>query len=84
MLASISEESGPQRRDPLKTTPGYRVGLEMLDWGIARPITTNDLEAFRDDPAASPMHQLGKLHDNRNERIKRIADETAAVLAARF
>jgi hypothetical protein len=83
-LAGIDRAPVPQKGDPTKFTSGYVVSVEHFSGDVARHLTTDMLVPFRGDPDTSPMHILGKLHANRNERLVRLPAETEAVLAARF
>lgn len=82
-LLEVTRTQIPQKRDPTKSIAGYRIRLQPIA-SVARPLRTDDLLAFRTDDAWSPMHELGRMHADRNGKITRPSDWTIGVLEARF
>jgi len=82
-LVSVSDTEAPQKRNPSKFIQAYLLELEPL-YPVRRRLTTDDLLPYRNSPIDSPMHLLGKIHKDRNEKINRIDEETIKILNSYF
>ena len=84
ILRTLETSQIPQKGNSTKSTEGYVVSLSDFENNVTRPLLTDELEPFRYEPESSPMYLLGKLHENRNERIVRVPVDADAVFASRF